>query len=497
MKKGLVITGIVIVICGLFTLLFFLLNEENIFSNEFNSNNDKTTYDTVIEYNKEGGLGLYCNIFSDLKKGDSFECTISFEFDASVISNVKEIKASYELDSNLEYIKSYIREGFDEDWILEEDGNNIKLITNRPTGYGEYFYYLNVKVKEIPNDKEFLIKLKDIVVVSEDNSKYSIDDSVVTIKLIENDIVETVNNNYKYEYDEKKSVFNFYKYNVNTQEYQYINKYECVAVNCFPYATQYLSFVDNYTGNMIVVKEVNNKQIFELINYENGVIDSYSNILHGLYVKNEFNHGLPSYLIVKTGTNKTQIISPYSGMVISDITNYELNSNMRYTVPGQRFYSIEKSRIVVSKDNKWGILDYSSNELIVETKYEDIKIFDGYCYAAKENGKWYLYEFKNNIKQIEYGYDEIFYVDAINMVVQDGNYLYIKDLKGNDLIQDKIEILTEYNEFACCATPNGVRITTDGSVLDIYIDTKPDENYNYEVYHYRYDGMKNTLEEIK
>lgn len=484
MKKNSLIIFLLLILIGggIGTYLFLQQDDEK--TKVDTDNTGKKTYSELVEYTGNGGISLWYDASKLVYNASVVDCYISFSFDDSV-GEIKEISARYELTDGLEFVDMIVakRSGFD----LKKDGNEFELIANKSMAEVNKFAYFKVKVGENVAVDELSISLKDIVVVNTEGKIFSLNDCSEVIFLNKQE-------NYKYEKDSERKSFIFYKYDNVNNVYNQINEYECVAVDCFPYATQHMSFVDNFTGNMLIVKEVNNTNHFVLIDYEDGVIGTYKNVYYGMYIRGEFNS--LDYLIVETFKGEKQIISPYDGRVIGNITDYELNPNMKYSI-AQRFYSIEKNRLVVAKDGKWGVIDMTTGNAVVDLKYEDVKIFDDYRYVAKENGKWYFYEFEGNIKKVETGYDEIIYLTSDMMLVQDGEYIYFKNLEGNNLIDDKIEVFVEYNEFACCAMQSGVRVVVDGSTLDIYVDTVPDEDYNYSVYHYRYNGMNNTLEKLQ
>ena len=81
------------------------------------------------------------------------------------------------------------------------------------------------------------------------------------------------------------------------------------------------------------------------------------------------------------------------------------------------------------------------------------------------------------------------------LFVQEVVYLYIKDYTGKNIIEDKIKVLSDYNEKACCGSTYGTYVFLDNdnnNIIHITIDNGKAWEEDFVQYSYVYN-IKNKI----
>ena len=116
-------------------------------------------------------------------------------------------------------------------------------------------------------------------------------------------------------------------------------------------------------------------------------------------------------------------------------------------------FSIKKDYTTYKNNNKYGILKISDGSIVVDAKYDALEFIsinesneNLEYYKIYQNGKWYLYDINTFTPINNIGYDEIFYAHNNLMIVDIDNKVYFKDLKGNNIINQYLNLYISKNE---------------------------------------------------
>ena len=96
-------------------------------------------------------------------------------------------------------------------------------------------------------------------------------------------------------------------------------------------------------------------------------------------------------------------------------------------------YSVENNMIVNVKNNKYGIIKITGNEIVIDYLYDNIELLNDKYFKVKENNKWYLYSFEKKDKEKEESYIDLMIIDNILFSINEDNNLYIEN--GNNIIK--------------------------------------------------------------
>ena len=274
-----------------------------------------------------------------------------------------------------------------------------------------------------------------------------------------------------------------------------ISKYMCESTKkCDMVTDQYftpsMTDTNNYTtgvmlNNKAFIQDGNNKVLFDV---EGGkVINKYGSKAFWLKDKYDGVYSASSgrYIEIMDKDDKYYGIIDANGNTIHEF-NLEAGPKVNYIPVYQNYYSIESNYIVNYKNGKYGITKITLDEVVVDYKYDDIRLLGGNYYKALEDGKWYLYSFTTKDKVFKDGFDFIFGVYEDVIIADNNKKIYIKDLNGNDLIDTPIEnTAKELKEQLEVSIPlqAGVSITKDSYILTISVtkDGKLDATYKYNI----------------
>ena len=105
------------------------------------------------------------------------------------------------------------------------------------------------------------------------------------------------------------------------------------------------------------------------------------------------------YILVKKTDEDVYGVIDKDGKMIHE---YNLGRKNTGGIAGSRLfpsiYSVENDYFATYKDGKFGISKITSEEIVVEPKYEDIKLFNNKYFKAQEAGKWYLISYETKEK---------------------------------------------------------------------------------------------------
>lgn len=480
-KKKKITIGIVVTILLLIVSVVIYLylikddKEENNLKNENTTNNEEFK---DIEYTyTDDGPGFFCSNEPLGTKpisymiGENVYCTISFELNGAK-PGIHEIWAEYSLDEDVEYIETLDTPSTE--WTLKEANNKIHIVTSRPTGYAEYFYQVKFRIKPTTKKDKVTITFKDIKYKDEDNNYYKTDDSTHELSIDES-------TNYYYKTSKNNDELTFYKLNP-TIGYEEINKYTCENDSCYVYASQCTGYLDLDKGKMLI--HDGNKAI--LYDFNKGPIGTYS-----IGVED-----LGDYFVVKDIKTEKYGIIDKEGKIIKELTSDGFGIKVNKCFNSDTF-SLEYDLIIEKKDNKYGIIKITKDEIVVTHQFDDIRLYNDKYFKVKIEDKWYLYDLNTSEKVINEGYQELFIVTDEIIIVQIDNYLYIKNYQGNNLIENKIEVLLPYNEGACCGASGGIAIYEEKGIINIFIDESTNDGIGYKTHKYEYNIKNKALTKTK
>ena len=262
----------------------------------------------------------------------------------------------------------------------------------------------------------------------------------------------------------------------------YEKTYEFNCNNCNIYAPQNFIYQDYENGRAMISSTIDNLMLFD---FNKGILGTYSSA-YWLYSQNErFEEGTYMY-VAKKGNDKYGIIDK-DGKVIKD---YVL-SKMCYgnQLPQDCLsYSVEGDVIAEKKNNKYGIIKITSNDVVMDYKYDDIKILNSKYFKTKEADKWYIYNLKTREKQIQEGFDIIYKITNNILIVPKNGYWYFINYNNEVINSFKMDEEYKYISYLVEREDNNI----------IYIYTHKDEDGREEPKEkYIYNVKDNKLEKEK
>ena len=283
-----------------------------------------------------------------------------------------------------------------------------------------YMSFYNLK-----KDEEKILNIEDI----EDNSLSFINiyDDYSTLKVEDKDSMEDV---------EGKDV---------------IRTYNCKSDDCMVYTSDLFDNV--YDDKFMVLKEKNGIFIYDF------VLDK---VVSNLY--DEIADVLEDYYIVKTNF-KYGIISK-SGVEVVNVNYDEVNILERYN-----------SFIKVKNNGLYGVVDLDNGNVVIDTKYKDIKINDSKYFSILKDGLWYVMDNEENI--LTNGYEYVFGFNKGFIALIDNS---LQILKYNKDIDEKLNdnVINIYEK-------DGFEIKRNSSYISI------DVNNGNEKINYQYNISRNDL----
>ena len=481
MKKTTIIIIIFLIVTGLAIGFLAFHKKESISVKSENKKEEKLTgkiieidcshYGNYVDYTIGGINNPKIMIMTPVK------CMILFNNHTGKDIVIKELNFDYEIEGDIENFE-FEPTGLN----ISHEKTHVSLISNNgflaEDGGGSIVASFGFNIKRVPKKDKLTIDIRNVKVISEEGIYFAPDYTT------NYDIY--VDGKYQYEVNKDTNEVLFYK-NIDG-DYQKINSYKCTG-NCEVYAGQCFSYVNMEEGRMFLVDD--NKAIFYDIN--KGVIGEYVTPIYALY-DNSNNLHKQKYFVAKKTANGKSAIFDFNGEMIKDYIVDDFGTVSTCAITSNS-YSISDNLITAKNDNKYGIIRITSNEVVVDYQFDDIRIYNNKYYRAKLDDKWYLYNF-DNTKVIEDGYTEMFMpVDNI-LIVQEGEYLYIKDYTGKNIIDEKITVLAPYNENACCGGSMGMHVYNDASnqnIIYIVVDNGKEYNAGFEQYRYEYDIKNKTL----
>ena len=503
-KKILIVIISIVLIC---LIVLFTLYKLSVFDDLIDDNNSEkfSLYPTENEISNAESLTyspirITCGndetatpgFGYSIYEGENVYCTFSIMTYAK--GTIDEIWFDYEYNEKFKYLNSRLINGktqWDIDYSIKSDevkisknDKKINLIFNNDFSKNLYnFYVVEFKSYNVDSTGYYEpIKLSNIIVKTKDNKYYKYVDETTA----NGSITIIADANTTYSYKKIDDVIDFYKGK------EKINSYKCTgdSSSCFVGAYMGAEYIDLDIGRALItdIKYDSNYNVvskkYLLFDFNNGILNQLDD-LDGTLTKNDSSDYKVYYILGKI--NNEQVIIDLDGNIIKSLDKYQFTT-MKGKLLISDVYSISNNLIVLTKENKKGISRITEDKIIVDFKYDDIKLFNDKYFKAKINNLWYIYNLSNGLPLIELGYKELFILNNDLMLVQEDKYLYIKDLDGNNIIEDKIEVLYDYQEFAYEGESYGYRVyadSQDGNIINISLTDKPSSDGIFSTYSYK------------
>lgn len=207
---------------------------------------------------------------------------------------------------------------------------------------------------------------------------------------------------------------------------KYLGKYTCQNLGCgyfyqIPSPTKEQQFFNN---NLVLISDFDgDEDIAVLYNYKtNKIVDTYDDVLCSYEFENN------NFSILVERNEKMGILnssgnllynieldewgyrhidsSPYEGVCLKNPSIYDKKDK----TPGY-----DGVNGVLSKDGKYGVINFQTGEVVVPFKYEKLRLMYDGNYSVKEGNKWYLLN-KKFEKIIKTGYDMIYSFNDVILV---------------------------------------------------------------------------------
>lgn len=258
--------------------------------------------------------------------------------------------------------------------------------------------------------------------------------------------------------------------------YETTSEYTCTDKSCnVNTAMQAFYYQNSEDKNIVLISDYQGEddlRVFYDVN--NGVIATYGGIPRWLYTKD----GEEKYIYISDRSNNNHGIVDKRGNIVHD---FNLNIECR-EYQGSNLcinYSIEDNLFVNKSDNKYGIVRLNSNDIVIDYKYDDIKLLDSKHFKAKENEKWYVYNINTKNKQINQAYNDIYFLsDNILLVLYDDYWRFI-NFDNKEVISDKIKYDSEYKYVENIIEDKDSNIIKISFCNDFCHDTERAQVYRY------------------
>lgn len=267
---------------------------------------------------------------------------------------------------------------------------------------------------------------------------------------------------------------------------KYLGKYTCEYVGCGNF--QYLPSPDRehifLENNLVLISEWTGEKNKTIVyNYQTNKIEkTYEDTLCSYGFSNN------NFSVLVTENNKMGILNS-NGKQVHEITldglDYFADSLVCDKISDYdetyKSKGYDGKNGVFSKDKKYGVVNMQTGEVILDFKYEGLRLMYDGNYSIKENDKWYLVNNKLE-KIIKTGYDEIY---SFNNVILVGNNIDEKDIsyklidtKGADLTNSVNVSLLDINQYRK-VTANSISLGTFGGGTFTYDLSKNQLKFKY------------------
>ncbi len=164
---------------------------------------------------------------------------------------------------------------------------------------------------------------------------------------------------------------------------------------------------------------------------------------------------------------------------IIDTNDYEIIGDVSGGEMGLTLSSNSSKYIVMTKDGKYGLIDYGG-KVVIDATYDDLLMVDDNLALAIKDGKYGVIDANNNVV-IEFKYDGIRSIGDYYVVVL-GKKLGVINKSGQEVVSINIDILVEYSSTLSGANNFYAYYDGENIIVEYYVpNSKEEYDRNYLV----------------
>ena len=445
-KKNKIIVAIIIV--ALIGLLVFLY----ILSNNKHKNQDKDDFYDDKSYITADSDSIFfsCSNTSPEIKEKSGDVKVygiydyvycNMGFSADNYNKMTYLEFEYNYGGNIEFSEIY---SLDDGWQVDRTLGKIEIRlkddnSNISSVYFKFYIKNNNNVKNA-----YEIMLKNIKFTA-DNKDYKIEKNKI-IKLMKAGNERTL----KY-----GDVLVFQKLS-SDNGFKTISEYKCSnKESCYVSGASLFFEYKNNNKNIIMIGDDKYNVLYD--KKEGNVIGTYGRIPSWMTSKDvsapychSYYSGSGKYIYIQSKDTDKYGIIDVDGNVIKDFTLEKLPQESYPGYLNILRYLVEENMIVDIKNGKYGIIEITSDKVIIDYIYDDIYLLSHGYFKAKINDKWSIYDISTGEKVIHEEFDDIHYNSNNILIVEKDNTLYIRNYENKNIIEDTIKVKDGYVAITSC-----------------------------------------------
>lgn len=422
-KKIIII--ILSVVIGLLIVLYLLINNLQIDSTNVNdsSNNDSA----YITANKDS-INFKCSVIEpNVEKyggdvtiygvNDYVYCNINSNNDYKI--NHMELEYNYGNNIDLDSVYS-----LSDDWNVNKTLGNIEIsLLNDDASINDIYLKFYIKNNKDINDK-YKIVLENIKFIS-GNSDYKIKEDITIELNTKNSRNVQVNNLLRF--DELSSDGSF----------QTLSEYKCNDDLCMVNVAQQGFEYSNDNPDIVMIYDGNYKILYNI--RKGTIINTYGSNSFWLSSNDVESENEGTYIYIQAKDSEKYGIIDVNGNIIK---NFVLDKPpfVSFLYPRTLRYSVENNMLVNIQNGKYGIIEITSDKIIIDYIYDDLDLINKTYFKAKTNDKWHVYTISSNQKLIQEGFDNIYYNSNDILIVEKDNTLYIRNYDNKNITNETIKV---------------------------------------------------------
>lgn len=426
-KTILIIVGILL---GIITLIVILINILNKEENNSNINNNVSDNDSGYLTANKDSVSFKCSVIepnvenyggdvSVYGVNDYVYCNINSNNNYNYKINHMELEYNYGNNIDLNNVYS-----LSDDWKVSKTLGNIEIsLLNDAASINDIYFKFYIKNNKDINDK-YKIVLENIKFTS-NNSDYRIKEDIIIELNTKNNRNIQVNNLLRF--DELSSDGSF----------QTLSEYKCNDDLCMVNAAQQGFQYSNDNPDIVMIYDGNYKILYNI--RKGTIINTYGSNSIWLSSNAVASEIEGTYIYIQAKDSEKYGIIDVNGNVIK---NFVLDKPpfVNFVYPTTLRYSIENNMLVNIQNGKYGIIEITSDKIIIDYIYDDLDLINKTCFKAKINNKWHVYNISSNQKLIEEGFDNIYYNSDDILIVEKDNTLYIRNYDNKNITNETIKV---------------------------------------------------------
>lgn len=269
--------------------------------------------------------------------------------------------------------------------------------------------------------------------------------------ITESHAVSEYNNSYGalYFYSENNTISVSNKLLTDVGSKKYLGMYNCESTSCSLYNKNNVSF-NSFADNTVLISD-NGKGI--IYNYNNNTI-----------LTNAYTTWFKMQVASRTYLLAVDTTSNIYGPNGNNITKSEY-SDLGTIINGSLYEQLD-SYITAKKDGKWGIINVTNDNVIIDFKYDAIHIETKDIFTIQDTNLWYAIN-ANGEKMSTTGYTEIVKADTKYMMVIKDNMFDIVDYTSASLIKQDIDAPKTYKRYDDNGNMLGITLKDEGNNITL------------------------------